>query len=79
MISKGKNNNKKIFQMSWVKPHATLNTAHETVVDRCINCGHHQEIKTTITMEFGEGNYNTGPICKPCYNSYRPVRQVQAG
>lgn len=39
-------------------------------IDRCINCGHHKEIKTKITMEFGEGNYNSGPICKGCYQSY---------
>ena len=36
-----------------------------------------QEVKTTITMEFGEGNYNTGPICKPCYNSYRQITVAQ--
>jgi hypothetical protein len=40
------------------------------VSDRCINCGEIKEIKTKITMEFGEGNYNSGPICKSCYSSY---------
>ena len=63
--------------MGWYKAHSTMNNDRGPVVDRCINCGHHKEIKTTITMEFGEGNYNTGPICKPCYYSYRPVHQVQ--
>jgi len=37
------------------------------VIDRCINCGSHKEVKTTMTIEFGEGNYNTGPICRDCY------------
>ena len=54
-----------------------LNTDH--TVDRCINCGHHKEIKTTITMELGEGNYHSGPICKKCYFSYRPFRQIHVG
>jgi hypothetical protein len=39
-------------------------------IDRCINCGDQKEVKTKITMEFGEGNYNTGPICKKCYSGY---------
>lgn len=46
----------------------------EPVIDRCINCGDHKEIKTRITMEFGEGNYNSGPICKSCYNGYLAAR-----
>ena len=40
-------------------------------IDRCINCGDHKEIKTYITMEIGEGNYNNGPMCKDCYYSYK--------
>ncbi len=47
--------------MGWYKAHSTLNTVHDPLIDRCINCGHHKEVKTTITLEFGEGNYNTGP------------------
>jgi hypothetical protein len=57
--------------MGWYRPHSTLNKVQETIVDRCINCGDSKEIKTYITMEIGEGNFNNGPICKDCYNSYR--------
>ena len=58
--------------MTWSKPHASWNTEHETLIDRCINCGSDQnEIKCNITMELGEGNYNSGPICKRCYSSYQ--------
>ena len=66
--------------MAWYRPHSSSvrDPLKEPVIDRCINCGHHKEIKTTITMEFGEENYNTGPICKKCYFSYVPIRQVQA-
>ena len=39
---------------------------NKPIVDRCINCGDQEEVQATITMEFGEGNYNTGPICKRC-------------
>jgi len=42
----------------------------EPEIDRCINCGHSKPVKTRITMEFGEGNYNTGAICKKCYSGY---------
>jgi hypothetical protein len=31
-------------------------------IDRCINCGDREEVQATITMEFGEGNYNSGSI-----------------
>ena len=67
--------------MSWYKPHSTFtqDPLKQPVIDRCINCGHQKEIKTTITMEFGEDNFNTGPICKDCYFSYVHIRQVQAG
>jgi len=56
--------------MSWSRGHSSLteNTA-TPVVDRCINCGDHEEVQATITMEFGEGNYNSGPICRKCYSS----------
>ena len=55
--------------MGWYKQHSSFaeNPFNKTVIDRCINCGSHKEIKTTMTMEFGEGNYNTGPICRDCY------------
>ena len=47
--------------MSWAKGHSSL-TENSTAptIDRCINCGDHEEVQATITMEFGEGNYNTG-------------------
>ena len=56
--------------MSWSKGHSSLteNTV-APVVDRCINCGDHEEVQATITMEFGEGNYNSGPICRKCYSN----------
>ena len=61
--------------MSWAKGHSSLteNTA-TPVVDRCINCGDHEQVQATITMEFGEGNYNTGPICRKCYILHRAPR-----
>ena len=67
--------------MSWYKQHSSFseNPFNKPTVDRCINCGHHKEIKTTITMEFGEDNFSSGPICKACYFSYVPIRQVRAG
>jgi len=34
------------------------------VIDRCINCTDHEEVQATITIEFGEANYNTRPIDK---------------
>ena len=48
--------------------HEDLFKEHE--IDRCINCGQSKPVKTRITMEFGEGNYNSGPICVRCYSSY---------
>ena len=58
--------------MGWYKQHSTFkdNPFNRPVIDRCINCGHDKQVKTTITMEFGEGNYNSGPICVKCYSSY---------
>ena len=61
--------------MSWYKQHSSLaeNPFNKPVIDRCINCGDQSEVQATITMEFGEGNYNTGPICKKCYRvNYGP-------
>ena len=64
--------------MSWSKGHSSLteNTA-APVVDRCINCGDHERVQATITMEFGEGNYNTGPICRKCYSTHKGPRIAQ--
>ena len=47
------------------------------VIDRCINCGEHEEVQATITMEFGEGNLNTGPICRKCYSIHKGPRIAQ--
>ena len=33
-----------------------------------------EEVQATITMEFGEGNLNTGPICRKCYSIHRGPR-----
>ena len=61
--------------MSWAKGHSSLteNSVAPTI-DRCINCGDHEEVQARITMEFGEGNYNTGPICRKCYILHRAPR-----
>ena len=60
--------------MSWYKQHSSFsNPFNKSIADRCINCGQIKEVKTTITMEFGEGNFNTGPCCKDCYQvNHRP-------
>ena len=61
--------------MSWSKGHSSLTENSITpVVDRCINCGDHEEVQATITMEFEEGNYNRGPICRRCYSSCKSPR-----
>ena len=59
--------------MGWYKAHSSLNRAQGSIdlIDRCINCGSEKRIRANITMEFGEGNYNRGPICYDCYNSYQ--------
>ena len=58
--------------MSRSKGHSTL-TENSTAptIDRCINCGYHEQVQATITMEFGEGNYNSGPICRKCYQIHK--------
>ena len=42
--------------MGWYKQHSSFseNPFNKPTVDRCINCGQTKEVKTTITMEFGE-------------------------
>ena len=61
--------------MSWARGHSSLteNSAAPTI-DRCINCGDYEEVQATITMEFGEGNYNTGSVCRKCYIQHRASR-----
>jgi len=64
--------------MSWAKGHSSL-TENSTAptIDRCINCGDHEQVQARITMEFGEGNYNSGPICRKCYSIHRGPRIAQ--
>ena len=65
--------------MSWYKQHSSFaeNPFNKPIIDRCINCGQSKEVKTTITMEFGEGNYNTGPICKDYWISNHEPKTIQ--
>ena len=65
--------------MSWAKGHSSLteNPFNKPTIDRCINCGDTEEVQATITMEFGEANYNSGPICKRCYASNNGPRTIQ--
>ena len=59
--------------MGWYKGHSSLNKEQGSIdlIDRCINCGSVKRIRANITMEFGESNFNHGPICYDCYNSYQ--------
>tara|TARA_Y100000593_G_C4032690_1_gene201231 strand:- start:71 stop:277 length:207 start_codon:yes stop_codon:yes gene_type:complete len=41
----------------------------KTIIDRCIFCGQHKEIKTKMTIFFSEWETNHGPMCKDCYHS----------
>ena len=64
--------------MSWARGHSSL-TENSTAltIDRCINCGDHEQVQATITMEFGEGNLNSGPICRKCYSTNKGPRIAQ--
>ena len=46
------------------------------VIDRCIFCGQHKEIKTKMTIYFSEFETNTGPICKTCYHANAKVAKA---
>ena len=50
--------------MGWYKQYSSFseNPFNKPTFDRCINCGSHKEIKTTMTMEFGEDEYRNYPI-----------------
>ena len=52
----GKENDKSLYE-------------NNRVIDRCIFCGNHDEIKTTMTIYFSEFETNTVPICKTCYSA----------
>ena len=64
--------------MSWAKGHSSLteNSVAPTI-DRCINCGDQEEVQARITMEFGEGNNSSGPICRKCYSSCKGPKIAQ--
>ena len=65
--------------MSWHKQHSSFaeNPFNKPEIDRCINCGDQAEVQAQITMELGEGNYNTGPICKDCWISNHEPKTIQ--
>ena len=49
----------------------TENPFNKPIIDRCINCGDQEEAQATTTMGFGEGNLNTGSICRKCYSIHK--------
>ena len=59
--------------MAWYNLNHTDDIAkefsEERYIDRCIFCGDHKEIKTTMTIFFSEFETNTGPICKECFHA----------
>lgn len=59
----GKENDKSLYE-------------NNRVIDRCIFCGNHSEIKTTMTIYFSEFETNTGPICKSCYHANAKVAKA---
>jgi hypothetical protein len=60
--------------MSWYRGHSSLTEDTATpVVDRCINCGNHEQVHTQTTMEY-EGSLNSGPICQKRYSTNRGPR-----
>ncbi len=72
---------KNLFQkniMSWSKGHSSLteNPFNKPIVDRCINCGNHEQVHAQITTEY-EGSLNSGPICRKCYCTNRGPRIAQ--
>ena len=58
---------KKYDYLSYCKP----------IIDRFINCGDHEQVQATITMEFGEGNLSSGPIYWKCYQIHKGPRIAQ--
>ena len=65
--------------MTWNNRENNSTNRHDQklVIDRCINCGDHEQVQATITMEFGEGNLNSGPICRKCYQIHKGPRIAQ--
>ena len=65
--------------MSWNNRENNSQNPNDTtpIIDRCINCGDHEQVQATITMEFGEVNLNSGPICQKCYQIHKRPRIAQ--
>jgi hypothetical protein len=40
--------------------------------DWCVNCEDVKEFATYVHMEFPNGHYRFGPICKDCYSANNP-------
>ena len=55
----GKENDKSLFQ--------------ERVIDRCLFCGQHKEIKCNMSIQFSEFEISNGPCCKSCYSANAKV------
>ena len=59
--------------MAWYNLNHTDDIAkefsQERIIDRCIFCGQHKEIKTKMTIFFSEFETNTGPICRICFHA----------
>ena len=72
---------KNLFQkniMSWSKGHSSLteNPFNKPIVNRCINCGNHEQVHAQITTEY-EGSLNSGPICRKCYSTNKGPQVAQ--
>ena len=61
--------------MSWNNRENNSQNPNDTtpIIDRCINCGNHEQVHAQITMEY-EGSLNTGPICRMCYSTHKGLR-----
>ena len=46
------------------------------IIDRCINCGNHEQVHSEIKMEYG-GSFNTGPIYRKYYQIHQGPRIAQ--
>jgi len=49
---------------------------NKPTIDRCINCGNHEQVHAQITTEY-EGSLNSGPICRKCYSTNRGPQVAQ--
>ena len=61
--------------MLWVKGYSSLTENSTTPnIDHCIKCVDREQVQARITTEFGEGNYNSGLICRKCYILHQASR-----